>query len=281
MSGSKKATVGYKYYLGQHLALCHGPVDSCMRIRFDKRVAWTGTSTGGRIDIDAQNLFGGKKREGGVSGAIDLLMGGPSQAQNDYLQAQLGTDIPAWRQVVSMVFRQFYFGMNYYLKAPDFRLQRIHTLGGGATQWYDAKAAILSSADLSRLAGKTVYLDFWTITYNQDPPDTAKVGIEFLDATGASIGGVHWSAEMADFVATKHTHSAVAPVGTAYVRVYFYLTMHFGPNNQAQIDALRLYTTTEEIQLINPSAETGDNSGWTHSLTNVMTGRPDGHASYH
>ncbi len=142
MSGSKKATVGYKYYLGQHLALCHGPVDNCTRIRFDKRTAWTGVSTGGRIDVSAENLFGGKKREGGVSGAIDLLMGGPSQAQNDYLQAQLGTDIPAFRQVVSMVLRQFYLGMNYYLKAPDFRLQRIHVLQDGTAQWYDAKAAI-------------------------------------------------------------------------------------------------------------------------------------------
>ncbi|MGE3298622.1 MAG: phage tail protein, partial [Porticoccaceae bacterium] len=161
MSGSKKATVGYKYYLGQHLALCHGPVDNCTRIRFDKRVAWTGVSTGGRIDVSAENLFGGKKREGGVSGAIDLLMGGPSQAQNDYLQAQLGTDIPAFRQVVSMVLRQFYLGMNYYLKAPDFRLQRIHVLQDGAAQWYDAKAPIGVRGPLSNANGWHPYATGW------------------------------------------------------------------------------------------------------------------------
>lgn len=30
--GSKSVTVGYRYYAGMHLALCHGPVDSLNKI---------------------------------------------------------------------------------------------------------------------------------------------------------------------------------------------------------------------------------------------------------
>ena len=26
--GSKEVTVGYKYYVGMHMILCHGPVDN-------------------------------------------------------------------------------------------------------------------------------------------------------------------------------------------------------------------------------------------------------------
>jgi hypothetical protein len=193
---SKSQTVGYRYSLGAHLALCHGPVDAIREIRVDDRIAWsigTGQSTsqgtgvgalasygtvtgmsasaaaegdsvaelrfpgtlagirlgqsydlqlltdntirtvtvqavsynagtgsttwlvepaataftaqsvavsdaasvpslnggaaGGRIRINKPDLFGGEKREGGIVGDIDVLMGAPSQAQNDYLAA--------------------------------------------------------------------------------------------------------------------------------------------------------------------------------------------------
>lgn len=48
--GSKEQTVGYRYALGMHLALCHGPVDAIREILVDRRTAWsvlTGSGTGG------------------------------------------------------------------------------------------------------------------------------------------------------------------------------------------------------------------------------------------
>lgn len=46
MGGSSKAqTVGYRYSLGMHLALCHGPVDAIREILVDRRTAWS-VSTG-------------------------------------------------------------------------------------------------------------------------------------------------------------------------------------------------------------------------------------------
>jgi len=46
MGGSKKQTVGYRYLLGVHMALCHGPVDAIREIRVDDRVAWSVTTGG-------------------------------------------------------------------------------------------------------------------------------------------------------------------------------------------------------------------------------------------
>jgi len=140
--GSKKQTIGYKYYLGMHNALCHGPIDAITRVTVDDREVWRGHNTGGQIEIDAPNIFGGESREGGVSGLIDIEMGSPSQTQNSYLVSKLGSLIPAYRGVVGAVFRQCYLGNNPYLKPWRFRGQRIHVRQNGVEQWYDEKAEI-------------------------------------------------------------------------------------------------------------------------------------------
>lgn len=144
---SKKQTVGYKYYLGMHMILCHGPVDKLVRISVDGRTAWLGRSTGGRINIDADDLFGGEKREGGISGAVDFETGHATQARNGYLQDRLGSAIPAFRGVVGLVLRQCYLGINPYLKRWSARPQRIHVRQSGVDQWYDTKAEINSYSD--------------------------------------------------------------------------------------------------------------------------------------
>lgn len=153
MGSSKKQTVGYKYYLGMHLILCHGPIDLVKRITVDKRNAWTGASEGGRISISAEGLFGGEEREGGVSGEVDLEMGLGSQGVNDYLLSKLGPDVPAFRRVVGMVLRQCYLGMNPYLKLWGFRGQRVFVRQDGVEQWYPEKAGIPVPDTASATAG--------------------------------------------------------------------------------------------------------------------------------
>ena len=46
MGGSKKQVVGFKYHLGVHMVLCHGPVDALREIRVDDRLAWSATTAG-------------------------------------------------------------------------------------------------------------------------------------------------------------------------------------------------------------------------------------------
>jgi hypothetical protein len=48
MGGRSKAqTVGYRYSLGVHLSLCHGPIDAIREILVDSRTAWSVTTGGG------------------------------------------------------------------------------------------------------------------------------------------------------------------------------------------------------------------------------------------
>lgn len=146
MGSSKKVTVGYRYFLGMHLILCHGPVDRLTRIVIDKKTAWQGVVVSGPLSINAPELFGGESREGGVSGAVDFESGSPTQGKNSYLASKLGSTISAYRGVAAAVLRQVYVGINPYLKNWAFRVQRIHTRAGGEVQWYDAKSEVVTTA---------------------------------------------------------------------------------------------------------------------------------------
>ena len=141
--GGDEVTVGYFYSLGIHMGLWKGPIDKVVNIRVDEKCAWSGENTGGPLTIDAPELFGGEEREGGVTGVVDIDMGGPAQTENTYLQSQLGNDIPAFRGFVSAILNQVYIGLNPYLKPWRIRGQRIHVRQDGIDQWYDEKAEIL------------------------------------------------------------------------------------------------------------------------------------------
>ncbi|NOR65418.1 MAG: hypothetical protein GQ468_05310 [Candidatus Scalindua sp.] len=134
---------GYKYHLGIHLVLCHGPVDALKKIIIGDREAWTGTATGGTITVTDLELFGGEKREGGVDGDVEILMGGAAQGQNAYLQDVLETnDIPAFRGLFALLFKQFYYSTNPYLKPFKIQAKRTDIHNDGSTMWYLAKSTI-------------------------------------------------------------------------------------------------------------------------------------------
>lgn len=147
MGGSSKTvTVGYKYYVGMHMVLCHGPIDSLIEIEVDGRIAWSGRVQSGTISISKPSLFGGDSREGGISGSVDVLSGASNQGFNAYLQSKIGGLVPAFRGVFSLVLRQVYVGLNPYLKKWAFRVKRIHTRQNGIKQWYDTRAEINGDA---------------------------------------------------------------------------------------------------------------------------------------
>lgn len=165
-------TIGYKYFVGMHMALCHGPVDSLHRIRVNEKVVWEGENTGGAITIDKASIFGGDKREGGISGTLDFEQGGPAQTANDYLVGQLGASTPAFRGVCAAVLRHMYLGTSGYLKPWDFLMQRVNTLASGEAQWYPEKAAIPVCAEPAAGLG-----DGWAILPGEN------------DGTGGGGGG--------------------------------------------------------------------------------------------
>lgn len=182
MGGGSKQTVGYKYYLGMHMILCHGPVDYVTEIKADDRLAWSGRARiGARINVTSEGLFGGEDREGGISGAIDIEMGEDAQLQNDYLQSQLGPDIPAYRGVVGAVLRQVYLGLNPYIKPWSFRAQRVFSRQSGLLQWYSEKAPI---GGLHNKDGAAIY---FALDNSSSMSAEVSPGITRLDALRDSV----------------------------------------------------------------------------------------------
>lgn len=92
--------------------------------------------TGGTLIINKPKLYGGGKGEGGVGGFVHVNMGASDQLPDTQLQSILGTDIPAFRSVVTVVLSDFWIGIHYYLKPWSFIGARIHTQEGGGTIWH-------------------------------------------------------------------------------------------------------------------------------------------------
>lgn len=148
MGSSKKATVGYRYYMGLHFGICHGPVDALQQVVVGERSAWAGNqSSSGSLNIAQAELFGGDEREGGVSGQLDVLMGGATQTTNDYLVSKLGAVIPAFRGILSAVWRGGQVSSNNpYVKPWAFRVKRILQGWSSGGAWYPEKAEIAGDA---------------------------------------------------------------------------------------------------------------------------------------
>lgn len=144
------SVIGYRYYLGMHLALCLGPVDAITRIRMAEKEAWTGSVTASTVGVLIHNadLFGGTEREGGVHGHFDVLMGEPTLPVNDYLTGVLGAPMPAFRGVCSIVWKtggtggtkDGYLGNTPYIKAWGVTAKRILKGWQNDDPWYPATA---------------------------------------------------------------------------------------------------------------------------------------------
>jgi hypothetical protein len=77
-----------------------------------------------------------------VVGTIDVLPGGPSQGRNDYLMARLGSAIPAFRGVLSLVARKILFAANNpYIKPWAVRVRRF-TAGWHDAPWMEWNAEV-------------------------------------------------------------------------------------------------------------------------------------------
>lgn len=203
--GSREYTVGYWYGLGAHLTLCHGPLDAINEIRVGERVAWSGNVTGNTtITIDNPNLFGGEEREGGVQGPVDILMGGPTQGRNAYLQERLGADIPAFRGVVSLILRRVWVAaMNPYIKPWSVRAKRV------PRQWYAAKAEISGDANPAHIVRECLTNGEWGMGYpTSDIDDASFTGAaDALHAEGFGLS-LLWNKEetIEDFILSVLRH---------------------------------------------------------------------------
>lgn len=145
-SSSKSVTTGFRYYMGLHFGLCY-EADEVQSITADEKVAWSGQVTENTvITINKPNLFGGEEKEGGISGDVSLLFGKPEQAPDAYLQSKLGDNIPAFRNLVSAVFRGGLISANNpYIKPWAFRVKKILSGWKDDVPWFPEAAEITES----------------------------------------------------------------------------------------------------------------------------------------
>lgn len=202
--GGKSVTVGYWYGLGLHMALCHGPADAVLEIQVGERTAWAGEATdNAEIVINQPELFGGEEREGGINGNLDILMGGATQAPNAYLQSRLGGAIPAFRGVLSVVWRGWVAAMNPYIKPWRFRVRRI------PSAWNPALAAIGDDANPAHIVRECLTDAEWGMGYPEGDIDEDSFHAAALTLYAEGFGlSLLWDKEAAleDFILSVLRH---------------------------------------------------------------------------
>lgn len=131
---SKKMTIGYKYFMGVQLGICHGPDVTLKEVWFDDDKAWSGQVTSGSFSINKPDLFGGEESGGGVQGTVSFYSGGLLQKANTYLQRVVGVDlVSGLRGVCYAVLEQFYIGNTETPAKVSFVCSRFPKSPGGNT----------------------------------------------------------------------------------------------------------------------------------------------------
>lgn len=147
-SGSKKQTAGYRYSMGLHFGICHGPIDKLLRIIVGERSAWAGEQTAnGSLSVNVPSLFGGDEREGGLVGSAHVMMGASTQTLPSAVAGMLPSPAPAFRGIFSLLYNGQISANNPYVKPFAFKLQRIFAGWHGGSAWYPEKAAIPVGTD--------------------------------------------------------------------------------------------------------------------------------------
>lgn len=143
MGGKSKPTIGYWYSMLIHFGLGRGPFDSILEFRGGDKTAWIGEQTvNGVIEVDAPNLWGGEKAEGGIKGQLHVMMGAPSQMPSALLAGVLGPDQSAYRGRATVAYNGRYGAFNPYPKAAAFKVCRVLKGWDNDVCWYPARAAI-------------------------------------------------------------------------------------------------------------------------------------------
>ncbi|MEM1346821.1 MAG: hypothetical protein AAGI34_19885, partial [Pseudomonadota bacterium] len=124
-------------------------------------------ASNGVLRIDEPELHGGEGGEGGSVGEVEVHLGDPGQFASAYLAHLAGRAVPAYRGVLTLVFRGIqragqaieevggfeFQTLNNRLKKIAYRASRTQTRGDDRRpQWYPEKAAIPGGAQANDTA---------------------------------------------------------------------------------------------------------------------------------
>jgi hypothetical protein len=118
-----------QYFMSIHFGVCTGPVDDITGIYVGEKTAWEGSLADGQtLYINNPELFGGIKKEGGVSGNVSALYGAQAQVISNAIKARFNADtslVPSFRGLTSLFFNSFYWCANSpYLRPVWVRVRR-------------------------------------------------------------------------------------------------------------------------------------------------------------
>lgn len=144
MGKGSKPIIGYHYRPAYQHGIAAVEIDAFLEKRAGDRTAWRGRLTAsGTISVNAPNLFGGEKDQGGLVGDMDVMFGESTQMPNSYLLSTFGEKIPAWRGFTTVVWKGGRYGaMNPYPKPASYKVERILKGWDNDICWYAEKAQI-------------------------------------------------------------------------------------------------------------------------------------------
>lgn len=187
--GSKTQTIGYKYLMGIHMIVCHGPIDSIVDVYAGERSLGLSAdySSGNEQKqyVSRPDLFGGREQEGGVQGYVDVMFGDSTQGQNAYLSSVGLSPLPAFRGVVSLVGNQIYIcAMSPYPKPWWVKCKRIPQ-----KDWYPETADINGgSANGVHIIRETILDENWGMGYPYSQIDDTSFRAAALTCYNEGIG---------------------------------------------------------------------------------------------
>lgn len=135
MFSSAKQTYAFKYLLGVQHVLGFGGDDVVLhKVFFDEVEAKHTVSSNADGSVkwifNDESLFGGNESEGGISGTMTFYPGNTVQEPNAYLEAKIGEDVPAYRNICHAVLEHLYVGTSKYIKPISFEVSHYpNTLG--------------------------------------------------------------------------------------------------------------------------------------------------------
>ncbi|QGF21051.1 virion structural protein [Pectobacterium phage MA12] len=192
--GSKKAVVGYKYFITMHVAICHGEIDAIRGLWWSDKKAWEGTiskpSDGTSATFWETNtgLFGGESSEGGVDGLVEVGFGGrnqqmigilPNGTYDAAVMPTLGGRVgsywrPAWpemacqyRGIAVLFLHGNYIGNNAYMKEVSVDVERFWR------DWFPETAQIGGHANPAHIIYESVIDRNWGLGYDVGSLDDA------------------------------------------------------------------------------------------------------------
>ena len=163
--GSKKVTVGYRYFWDLFAGLGRGPINSIVAILADKKIVYAGTkdelSSNTSFYINKPNLFGGEDAggEGGIQGWFDVYMGEPEQVPSDKLKSLLTGLVPGFRGLVTTLFSGLISCYSASPKPWTYRVRRTDKGWDNNEVWYPEKCTILLRDDTSEITGIRAEVD--------------------------------------------------------------------------------------------------------------------------